>query len=208
MGRIIREYKRRKRTRKKTILIGVEGKKNRTENLYFNGFNVRGGNYIIKLANGNSTDPVKMVNDIIKTMKLKDINSKYGDMIYCVFDGDMDDNKNVQIIKAISLASKYNIEIIVSNPCFEEWFLCHFVYTTKSLSSSEVINKLKTYIPDYEKNLDVFQAINNLTNIGVKNAKKQVKYHESLGRNINLVQSNPCSTVYKIVLKIKNEMFQ
>ena len=39
------------------------------------------------------------------------------------------------------------------------------------------------------------------------NAKKQVKYHESLGRNINLVQSNPCSSVYKIVLKIKNEMF-
>lgn len=207
MGRIICEYKRRKRTKKKTILIGVEGKKNRTENLYFNNFNVCGGNYIIKLANGNLTDPVKMVNDIIRTMRLNEIDSKYGDKVYCVFDGDMNDSKNAQIIKAMSLASKHNIEIIVSNPCFEEWFLCHFVYTTKYLSSDEVISKLRTYIPNYEKNLDIFNIINNFTDTGVRNAKKQVKYHESLGRNINLVQSNPCSSVYKIVLKIKNEMF-
>ena len=168
---------------------------------------MRGGNYIIKLANGNSTDPVKMVNDIIRTMRLNEIDSKYGDKVYCVFDGDMNDSKNAQIIKAMSLASKYNIEIIVSNPCFEEWFLCHFEYTTKYLSSNEVINKLRIYIPNYEKNLDIFNRINDFTDTGVRNAKKQVKYHESLGRNINLVQSNPCISVYKIVLKIKNEMF-
>lgn len=208
MGRkITDEYKRKTRTRHKTILVGVEGKKNKTENLYFNSFNVRGGNYVIKIANGNSTDPLKMVKDIIKTMRLKDIDVKYGDKIYCVFDSDEDENKDLQIKKAIALARKHNIEIIVSNPCFEEWFLCHFKYTTRYLNGDKVIEKLKCYIPNYDKNIDVFPIVDKFTEVGIKNAKKQIKYHKSLGRDVNLTQSNPCTNVYKIIEEIRDNMY-
>ena len=40
-----------------------------------------------------------------------------------------------------------------------------------------------------------------------KAAKKQIKYHKSLGRDVNLTQSNPCTNVYKIIEEIRDNMY-
>lgn len=42
--------------------------------------------------------------------------------IWCVFD--VDEHPNVP--RAIELASQHGIEIVISNPCIELWFILHF----------------------------------------------------------------------------------
>ena len=195
MGRKIRNVK-------KTILIGAEGK-NKTESTYFSNFNDRNSDYRIIMANGNSTDPVRMVDDIIKTMKQRDINTKYGDLIYCVLDVDDSKEKALQISKAIKLASKHNIEIITSNPCFEDWFLCHFTYTTKHFSNNEIIQEIKKYISKYSKGLNVYELIKDKTEIAIVNAKKQSDYHKNLEIDTSL--ANPSTMVFKIVEALQNK---
>lgn len=195
MGRKVRNIK-------KTILIGAEGK-NKTESTYFSNFNDRNSNYRIIMANGNSTDPVRMVDDIIKTMKQRDINTKYGDLIYCVLDVDDSKEKALQISKAIKLASKHNIEIITSNPCFEDWFLCHFTYTTKHFSNNEIIQEIKKYINKYNKGLNVYELIKDKTEIAIVNAKKQRDYHNHLEIDIHL--ANPSTMIFKIVEALQNK---
>lgn len=196
--RLINEHKRQRRISNRTILIGAEGK-NKTENMYFHNFNDRQNSYRIIMANGNSTDPVRMVEDIITTMEKMDINPDYGDKVYCIFDTDESERKDNQIKDAMILASKNKIEVIISNPCFENWFLCHFIYTTKHLTNANVVQKLKKYIPNYAKNINVYSQLKNLTPTAINNAKKQCEYQKSLGRNIHKVQSNPCTEIYIII---------
>lgn len=98
-----KEYIRKKKISKNIILIGTEGN-NKTENNYFHNFNSPQSNYIIKTANGNATDPVKMVNDLISTMKRKAISPVNGDLVFCLFDTDCNKNKNKQIEEALKKA--------------------------------------------------------------------------------------------------------
>lgn len=196
--RLINEYRRCSRITNRTILIGTEGK-NKTESIYFRQFNDRQKNYRIVVANGNSIDPVRMVEDVVNTMKKMDINPDYDDKIFCIFDTDEFFEKDVQIAKAIELARKNKIEVITSNPCFEDWFLCHFVYTTRHLTNVSVIQELKKYIPNYEKNLNVYSQLKELTETAIIHAKRQCEYHKALYRLVNKVESNPCTEVYKII---------
>ena len=55
-------------------------------------------------------------------------------MAFCVFDTDMDYNKNKIINKAKQYAKERNIKIITSTPCIELWFLLHYEYTTANLA--------------------------------------------------------------------------
>ena len=201
MEREIKDHKRKPRNRKTTILIGAEGK-NKTERTYFGNFNTRDSKYIISFSNGNATDPVNIVKDTINTMKQEDIKAKNGDKIYCLIDTDDKKYKDKQIEDAIKLAKKNNIEVIISNPCFEYWFLCHFINTSKPMNNTEIINDLKKYIPNYKKNINVYPYINQYTNKAIKNSKKQIKYQQSLNKDINKLEANPCTSVHKVVENI------
>lgn len=126
--------------RKNVILFGFEGE-NKTEKKYFQNFQGRDKLYNIAFAYGNDTDPVKIVEHIIGYMREKDISSKYGDKIYCVFDSDVDMSKQLQINKAVLKASKKGIEIIMSVPSFEIWYLLHFMDTTHHFASNDELLK-------------------------------------------------------------------
>ena len=185
------------RKRKPVILIATEGK-NMTEKLYFNNFN-RNKNYSIVFAKGNYTDPVNMVNSLIKDLKDRELNKKNGDIAYCVFDTDFDVHKQKEILIAKKKTKNLNIELIKSNPCFEIWFILHFSNSTKQYKSNEeVIKELKKYIPKYKKNTDVFAYLDNKRKNAIKNAKLLEKYHIELGRNIDYIECNPSSEVYKV----------
>ena len=190
------------RNPKKVILIALGGK-NKTEKLYFSHFNKRNSDYNLIIAKGNVTDPVNMVRALIIEINKQGLNFKHGDKVYCVFDADDNKTKDKQIKDAITVAKNYGIEIIISNPCFEEWILCHFEKSTAKLTNNEAYNKVKKYIKDYHKSYDVYPILVDKTSIAVKNAKIKEKYHINQGRNIYLTISNPSSLVYKIVENLK-----
>lgn len=186
------------RKSKKVILVAFEGK-NKTENNYFSNYRLRDKDYIIKLVPGNETDPINLVNKTIVKVKELGLNLEENDRAYCIFDTDLDERKNMQIIKARKLAKKYHIIMITSNPCIELWFLLHFEYTTAWLSNNDVINKLKKYYPKYEKNINIFLEIKDKVFEAIKNAKKLESFQLDNNKIIGMVDANPSTEMYKIV---------
>ena len=206
MARRIEQIQRNRKNRrtKENILFEFEGK-NKTEEIYFRNFQKRGNPYNIKFAYGHDTDPVGMIKSLIGYMKKEDINTENADKIYCVFDADIDINKQKRIDEAIKLASENGIEIIISIPCFELWYRLHYSYTSKIyFSNKEIINDLKSYIPNYEKNMNIYNIIEDKTNIAIENSKKLEKEQIRDGKEIININCNPYTSVYKPVEYIIN----
>lgn len=201
MGRLKRKNREsHNRKEKNIILIGAEGD-NRTESIYFLSINRHFRKYQIKIADGNKTDPVGIVEDVIKSIKKAGIDINNGDIAACVFDTDFGKTKEKQINNARKLATKHGILIFISNPCFEVWFLEHFCFTSKPFGScSEVIDSLKKYIPKYSKKKDFIDLLLDKTHNALINCRKLKLYHDNIG-NIG-INRNPCSEVYAIVEKI------
>lgn len=186
------------RKQKSKILIAVEGN-NKTEKIYFNNFEDSKKNFDISYARGNNTDPLKLVQMLIKEIKDNDLDLLDDDMAFCIFDTDIDPNKNKVIVNAIKLANKNNIKIITSSPCIELWFLLHYEYSTASMSNDEVIKKLKNYYPKYKKNINIYPDIKDKMDIAIKNAKKLERYQKDNNVKIGTVEANPSTEIYKVI---------
>lgn len=192
------------RTRKKIIIISTEGK-NKTETKYFRKFN--SDKVKIIFARGNATDPVKMAEELVQECEEKDIKKDYGDRAYCLVDSDIDSKKNEQIARADVVAGrnkKYNMEIIVSGPCFEEWFICHHRYSTKQYNSNEeVLDDVEAVIPDYSKDReDIYELLVDYQEQAIQNAKKLDKHCTESGRKRHTSDFQPSTEVYKIIEEI------
>ncbi len=186
------------RKQKSKILIAVEGN-NKTEKIYFNNFEDSKKNFDISYARGNNTDPLKLVQMLIKEIKDNDLDLLDDDMAFCIFDTDIDPNKNKVIDNAIKLANKNNIKIITSSPCIELWFLLHYEYSTANMGNDEVIKKLKNYYPKYKKNINIYPDIKDKMDIAIKNAKKLERYQKDNNVKIGTVEANPSTEIYKII---------
>ena len=186
------------RKQKSKILIAAEGK-NKTEKTYFSNFEDGKKSYNITYARGNNTDPLKLVKMLIKEIDELKLDLQDDDVAYCIFDTDVDPNKNKIIEEAIQLAKKNNIKIITSSPCFELWFLLHYDYTTANMDSEEVLKRLKEYYPKYEKNINIYPDIIKEIDLAIDRAKKIEKYQIDNNRRIGTVEANPNTEVYKIV---------
>jgi len=76
---------------------------------------------------------------IVKGEQIKNqISVSEGDSVWVVADGDVNYNnpdpitaKDSLLSKARKMADAKGIQIALSNPCFEFWYLLHFQYTTK-----------------------------------------------------------------------------
>ena len=102
--------------------------------------------------------------------------------------------------EAARICNDNGIELIISNPCFEVWFLQHFRYSTKSYASNdEVIRDLITYIPGYKKNANVYDLIAHAQEHAVKRAKQLEQHHAELGRKKNSMECNPSTDAYKVL---------
>lgn len=182
---------------RKIILIATEGM-NKTEITYFTEFNRKQSVWHIVPADGNSTDPVKIVQDAIRTVNNRGIRYDYGDKVFAVFDTDF--NKDKQIVEARKIAKENGIELILSNPCFEVWLLQHFRFSTRGYHSNEdVINELMNLWPEYRKSVGSFHSVSDRIEIAVKNARKLSEYHNTVNSRTETEKRNPSTDVYKLV---------
>ncbi len=193
-----------KYTRKKIILLGVEGD-NKTERHYFNHFNRLQAKYVIRFAKGNETDPVNIVANLARDIEQAGTDSfTRGDIAYAVFDTDTCQHKEAAIQQAVRTARKAGIKIAISNPCFEVWFICHFDHCTSAFCSNRAaIQKLKTYIPEYEKNVDVFPLLFNYIEEAIHRAEYLRNMHKEQGhtRSIDMNPMTDVDMIVKLLLK-------
>ena len=191
------------RNRRKMILIGAEGK-NETEVTYFKEFNRKQKTYTIKAAKGNSTDPKGIVEDTVNSVIHEELDFAEGDMAFCVFDTDTNLSKQSQIDEAIRLADRNGVEVVLSIPCFEIWFLQHFENSTGQLTSNGAIERLLKYIPDYQKSANVFYKLEPHMDVAIRNAKNLEKHHSNIGNHPRNIECNPSTEVYRLVEILKD----
>jgi|WetSurMetagenome_2_1015567.scaffolds.fasta_scaffold66944_1 hypothetical protein len=93
------------------------------------------------------------------------------------FDNDRFNPKNPEESKLYNTLLKEKTEIYISEPCIEAWLLAHFetVQHCKHKDCKACEEKLKIYIPNYEKNncilLEKHINVNNICN-AIKNYSK------------------------------------
>lgn len=199
---MVREL-RRTRQPKHTLLISVEGnQKNKTEKTYLNNFGK--GNWVIRFTPGNETDPCAMVEQLLKEYDDRGLNES--DLAVCLVDADVDPRKNEQLKNAgnkIEKADKKNVRLIVSAPCFEIWFLCHFRYSCKPYQSSkEVIQEMERYIPGYKKSQDVYPYLKGKEKTAINNAERLEMANRSAKKELHTVEFSPSTEVYKVFKKL------
>lgn len=194
------------RKTKKIILIGAEGK-NQTERKYFKAFNQVQSEYKIMAGKGNNTDPVGVVEDLLKSAKQEELDLKDGDMLACFIDVDFKNGRDQELRAAMKLARQNNISVFLSNPCFEIWYLLHFRYSTKLYGSNEeVIKELSSYISDYSKSKDVYDVIENKIDQALLNTKRLESYHLENGTNDRL-KKLPSTEAYKLIEMILEKRY-
>ena len=93
------------------------------------------------------------------------------DEVWCVMDREAN-NEPEGFGEVVNAVGNQEVELAISNPAFEFWFLLHFVSTDKPFEDADhLVHELKNYIPDYEKNSDVFTLVWKQTDDAIGRAK-------------------------------------
>ena len=186
------------RQERPVLLLVAEGK-NVTEKQYFSQYISTSAFYSIKFGNaGNTTDPVGLYRFAKKEWSKLGLDHKKGDRAVIILDLDCDDQK-AEKIAALSNEDR-NISFVVTNPCFELWFLYHFRYTTKQYhNNEELILELKNYIEGYKKTTNVNDYLSIRLNDAIKNAVRLEKYHVDACRSWPSNESNPRTDVHHLM---------
>ena len=191
-----------KRKPKPIILLIAEGH-NVTESQYFKPFQHQYTNYNIKvLIPGSTTDPEGMLKVIERYWNEYELSYDNGDIGFVVLDLDCDDSKAALIKKLTNKSDK--VQFVVSNPCFEAWFLLHFRYSTRMETGKEAFHEIQSYIPQYEKNMNIAPILADKLDTAMENAKRLHSYYRELGRKWPSSECNPMTDVPVIIEAIKN----
>lgn len=158
------ERKAGKRASYDRILIVSEGSK--TEPFYLNEIRA---NYRLSTTNVQvqhsqfGTSPLKVVEYaehlFVNGDEAKNIQPRAFEQVYVVFDRDDHDSYHNALAKAESLDDKLKnedkqrvkFEAIASVPCFELWLLLHFEDVLAPLHRTEVYQRLRQYLTEYDK---------------------------------------------------------
>ena len=191
-----------KKNPKPIILLIAEGH-NVTESQYFKSFQSQYANYNIKfLIPGSTTDPEGMLRIIERYWNEYDLSPERGDIGFVILDLDCDNSK-ADLIHSLAARSD-NVRFVVSNPCFEVWFMLHFKYSTRAMTSKEAVKEVKTFIPEYEKTLDVFPLLKDKLDTAIENVDRLKKYYRDIGAVWPSDECNPLTDV-PIVIEAINE---
>lgn len=203
----------RRRQLKPVVLIVTEG--SQTEPKYFDSFRSRQTNIDIQVVSGGAgsgTDYASLVRKAVAYMEKNGLSPQNGDRLWIVADADVNYNvpdpvavKSRQLETAKKNAAKHGIQIALSNPCFEIWFLLHFKYTSGHLQDySAVLAQLRSYLPDYEKTVDVAAILAEHTEQAMHNAEKLAAYHTKNGHtDLRSIEVNPYTGVHELVDSIR-----
>ena len=189
------------RQRNPIMLFAAEGD-NRTEEIYFKNYSIRDGLRIIP-ADRIVTDPVNMMKNLLKQANDMDLSVELGDMAFCIVDTDADRDRQIKIDTACSKQTPL-VKVITTTPCFEEWFLCHYRYSTRPQTNDDANKEMEKWYPGYEKKKNIFSEIQSNTQQAIANAKKLERHHLEDGKKIQSMESNPSTEVYKVVEYILN----
>lgn len=185
-----------KQQKKPLIVICSEGGKKSSEYYYFRNYTNR--NLRIQFSTGNSTDPLGMLEDLLKYIHNEDIASEDNCRIFLVLDTDLSEKRINEIKEIKQKCIDNNIEIITSAPTFEIWYVMHYRNNRLRFNTSKEVKKeLQSLNGTYTESMNMYKIIKNSTD----NARNTAKFFEqqTLKNRENLLSSNPHTSIYKIL---------
>jgi hypothetical protein len=186
---------------KSTILIVCEGSV--TEPEYFNSFKriCKNSRVTIQIAGGQGV-PLTVVR---KAKELKDAVARRAkqerdeniafDSVWCVYD--IDNHPHHHEAREMAIANDINLAI--SNPCFELWLLLHFRDNPGAIDTADLRSMLKQFDPDYDKHVSHSNYIEQYDNAFVR-AKRMEETAVARGE----AGGNPSTAVYKLTAAIRD----
>jgi hypothetical protein len=181
----------------KTIWIFCEGKQ--TEKNYFQKYKaIERIPFQIKVLDSPNKRAQDLVRYCISYISKNHFRFQSDDEIFCIFDRNA--NTNQDLNKAIKFAQEENIRIIFSNPCFEYWILCHYIYHQSAIEYNSLKNKIERYIPQYKKNdKDIYTKTKEKISNAIRNSERGYTKHEQNGINCISRESNPVTSVFNLI---------
>ena len=212
-GKIERRGSRPRRS-KPVILIVTEGEK--SEPKYFAHFRTRQNNIEVRVVpnsrNGSKTDYASLIRKAIKICKDDGLSPSIGDSVWIIADADVNyqaadavNKKNAALSEARKKAGNESFKLILSNPCFELWYLLHLRYTTAHFSDYDAVRKAleQAGVTDYEKHNDLYERLVSYTSEAIDRSKRLEKFHTGNGFPLPLgIDANPYTEVYKLVERL------
>ena len=181
-------YERRKafRSPQKSFLIVVEGQ---TEEAYFRKYVNDSKSKLIDLVVDNPpcTDPINLVNRAMEVKRQKEREAKKSEFVapydekavWVVYDlENAHDVRRKLSNDAQGKVKKNQIQLAISDPTFEYWYILHFERTTKSFNDADdtekylknILKKKKIW-PDYKKAATPPQTIYDVIDTAIANAQ-------------------------------------
>lgn len=152
-------------------------------------------------SSGKRTDPLSVV-------KRAKANGRAFDFVWAVFDADTHHTQSSHIPNARNLAQSNNIQLAISNPCFEYWLILHFKEYRKTQQNSKQMEKTlsdiwkKEYKEEYHKGKSNFNDIVKR----YEEARKWAKNGRKQTANEMPEQHNPCSEIYLLIDQINKSI--
>ena len=205
-------YQRKTNSRKEKSLVLIVPEGTETEKAYFQHFNRPEKPVKIKVvensSDGAKTDYAYLLRKAIGYKNKYSLSKAKGDSVWVVADGDIDyktpgaaEAKESALLEARSAAEKNGISILISNPCFELWYYLHFDFSTGFIKDyTSMREKLLPYLPDYEKNRDVYDQLCEKTERAIANAMSLEAFHKENGEEGPFkLAVNPFTEIYRLV---------
>lgn len=187
------------RTPKKKILIVCEGKN--TEPQYFRQFAAAHRVSLVEIDVAPEAGvPLSVVQKAQKLRNKAKVDAKrQGDLflaydaVWCTFD--VDEHPNIP--EAIETARQSDLQVAVSNPCFELWLVLHHRDPPGLIHRHDVQRLLKTFLPGYDKHVsyDDYRA-------GYGQACQRARQLDQLAQRMNEPRRNPSTGVYRLTESI------
>jgi hypothetical protein len=187
---------------RKSILIVSEGSK--TEPIYFNSLRnkLRLAMVEVKIV-GEGAAPITVVDRAIelraerKRVAKKILMKAAYDVVYCVID--VEAPKAESLSRAVNKAKGNKLQVILSNPCFEYWYILHFRKTSAPFGTSqETKSALRQEHRAYcESDTTIFDVVYPKTSNAIKNSKEVLREQHNGGDDLS--DCNPSTHVHKIV---------
>jgi hypothetical protein len=134
-----------------------------TEPSYFRGLKKERRSPAVRVVvEGKGVDPVSLVRFAAQKR-----DSLGCDEVWCVVDVD-----DFDVAEAIAAAKRKDVNLAISNPCFEYWLLLHFELCTAPLSCfDDVRSRLVRHVPRYDKSKLSFADFASGVDVAVERAQ-------------------------------------
>ena len=195
---------------RKRILIVGEGRE--TETNYFHGLKNKdevSTVFALIIKQGHGGSPEGVVRQAVEYKKREEHRDRERkrinayDEVWCLLDVESPDNLE-SLTRAIALARDNGILICLSNPCFEVWFLLHFVKTGRHYNDSgAVVRDLsilwqRPFGNEYRKSDQrIYKSMSSRTLEAIQNAQWVLEKHHE-GKE-NALDCNSSTDVYRLV---------